>query len=55
MAQKAQQDAATLTLGPTASDHFSGVDPGKGALQVRVLMDKPRAADAPLFQRETKN
>jgi hypothetical protein len=40
MAQKAQQDAATLTLGPNASDQFSGVDPGQGALQVRVLMDK---------------
>jgi hypothetical protein len=40
MAQKAQQDAATLTLGPNAADQFSGVDPGNGALQVRVLMDK---------------
>ncbi len=40
MATKAQQDAATLTLGSNAGDQFSGVDPGKGALQVRVLMDK---------------
>jgi hypothetical protein len=40
IAAKAQQDTATLTLGPNAGDQFSGVDPGKGELQVRVLMDK---------------
>jgi hypothetical protein len=40
MATTAEQDAATLTLGANAGDSFSGVDPGRGVLQVRVLMDK---------------
>ena len=49
VAQKAQQDASTLTLGPNAGDEFSGVDPGRGAMQVQVLMDqkgKPATAVA---------
>jgi hypothetical protein len=40
MVPKAEQDAGTLTLGANAGDTFSGVDPGRGVLQVRVLMDK---------------
>jgi len=40
MAPKAQQDEATLTLGPNAGDDFSDVQPGRGAMQVQVLTDK---------------
>jgi hypothetical protein len=40
MAAKAEQDTGTLTLGTSAGDSFSAVDPGRGMLQVRVLMDK---------------
>jgi hypothetical protein len=39
MAQKAQQDEATLTLGANAGDQFSDVQPGRGAMQVQVLTD----------------
>ena len=49
VASRAQQDDATLTLGPGAGDKFSGVDPGRGAMQVQVLMDahgKPATAVA---------
>jgi hypothetical protein len=40
MTAKAEQDIGTLTLGAQAGDSFSDVEPGNGAMQVRVLMDK---------------
>jgi hypothetical protein len=39
MSAKAQQDEATLTLGPNANGQFSDVQPGRGVMQVQVLMD----------------
>jgi hypothetical protein len=40
IAPKAQQDEETLTLGPNAGDKYSDVQPGRGAMQVKVLTDK---------------
>jgi len=36
----AQQEGATLTLGPTAGDRFDKVDQPLGTLNVRVLLDR---------------